>query len=84
MTDPAKTKADDSPALSEEEPIITSHQLALAGQTLAYTVTVGKLPLKDEQGLIAPTFCNFTWRRTHNDFDAIALAQHGRYVNCLA
>ncbi len=53
MTDPAKTKADDSPALSEEEPIITSHQLALAGQTLAYTATVGKLPLKDEQGLIA-------------------------------
>jgi len=42
---PAKAKAD-----STEAPIVTHHQISVAGKPLAYTVTTGKLPLKNEQG----------------------------------
>ena len=50
---PENEKPDrDKPAIKEEEPIITSHQLELADASLAYTATVGKLPLKDEQDTI--------------------------------
>ena len=41
----AKAKAD-----STEAPIVTRHQISIAGKTLAYTVTTGKLPLKNETG----------------------------------
>src|SRR5882672_4973580 len=42
---PAKAKAD-----STEAPIVTHHRITVAGKPLAYTVTTGKLPLKNEQG----------------------------------
>jgi carboxypeptidase C (cathepsin A) len=35
--------------LVEKEPVITQHELALAGRTLHYTVTTGTLPLKDDK-----------------------------------
>ncbi len=41
----AKAKAD-----STEAPIVTRHQISIAGKPLAYTVTTGKLPLKNELG----------------------------------
>ena len=41
----AKTKPD-----STEAPIVTHHQISIAGKALAYTVTTGKLPLKNETG----------------------------------
>jgi carboxypeptidase C (cathepsin A) len=41
----AKAKPD-----STEAPIVTHHQITVAGKPLAYTVTTGKLPLKNEQG----------------------------------
>ena len=52
MTDKADNSKNDAPEVSEEEPIVTSHQLELADQTLAYKATVGKLPLKDENDKI--------------------------------
>jgi carboxypeptidase C (cathepsin A) len=42
---PAKAKSD-----STEAPVITHHQISVAGKPLAYTVTTGKLPFKNEQG----------------------------------
>lgn len=53
MTDSAQNDKPDPSDIAEEEPIITTHQLDLADSALAYTATVGKLPLKDEQGKIA-------------------------------
>ncbi|MCY3798270.1 MAG: peptidase S10 [Chloroflexi bacterium] len=53
MSETEKKCADDKPEITEEEPIVTSHQLELADATLAYTATVGMMPLKDEKGLIA-------------------------------
>jgi carboxypeptidase C (cathepsin A) len=41
----AKAKSD-----STEAPIVTRHQITIAGKALAYTVTTGKLPLKNETG----------------------------------
>ena len=42
---PARAKAD-----STEAPVVTHHQITVSGKPLAYTVTTGKLPLKNEQG----------------------------------
>ena len=54
MTDPAEKKAcADIPEPSEEAPVVTSHQLEVNDATLAYTATVGKMPLKDEKDKIA-------------------------------
>ncbi len=53
MTDESQQSANDKSDITEETPIVTSHQLELADQTLAYTATVGKLPLKDEKEKIA-------------------------------
>ncbi len=53
MTDSAKNDKPETPEISEEEPIVTTHQLALADRTLAYTATVGNMPLKDEKDKIA-------------------------------
>ena len=53
MTDPAEKKASaDTAELSEEAPVVTSHQLELNDATLAYTATVGKMPLKDDNDKI--------------------------------
>ena len=52
MTDSAKNDKPETPEISEEEPIVTTHQLALADRTLAYSATVGNMPLKDEKDKI--------------------------------
>lgn len=55
MADQADQPANDQPAsddITEETPIITAHTLELAGATLSYSATVGKLPLKDEKDKI--------------------------------
>jgi carboxypeptidase C (cathepsin A) len=38
--------------LVEEPPVVTQHRLTAGGRSLTYTVTAGKLPLKNEQGVI--------------------------------
>ena len=53
MTDKVENDERESQDIQEEAPVVTAHQLELAGATLAYTATVGKLPLKDERGKIA-------------------------------
>jgi len=35
---------------STEAPVVTHHRITVSGKPLAYTVTTGKLPLKNEQG----------------------------------
>ncbi len=47
-----KPEAGKAPAKkdSTEAPIVTHHQIAVAGKPLHYTVTTGKLPLKNETG----------------------------------
>ena len=52
MTDQADESKNDATEVTEVESIVTSHRLELAGSTLAYTATVGKLPLKDEKDKI--------------------------------
>ena len=52
MTDDSDKSAIEKPDISEEAPIVTSHELELAEATLSYTATVGKMPLKDEQDKI--------------------------------
>ena len=53
MTNESEQSANDKSEITEETPIVTSHKLELADQTLAYTATVGKMPLKDEKEKIA-------------------------------
>jgi carboxypeptidase C (cathepsin A) len=43
---PAETKAE-KPA---EPPVVTHHQIQVGGRALAYTVTTGMMPLKNDQG----------------------------------
>ena len=52
MADPVESNANDKPEISEEEPIVTTHELVLGGDTLSYSATVGKMPLKDEKDKI--------------------------------
>ena len=52
MTDSPKNEKPAADETTEEEPIITAHQLDLADETISYSATVGKLPLKDEKGVI--------------------------------
>ncbi len=52
MTDTPENSKSDTPEVAEEAPIVTTHQLELADQTLAYSATVGKMPLKDEKDKI--------------------------------
>jgi carboxypeptidase C (cathepsin A) len=40
--EPAKT--------ADEKPVITHHKITVAGKTLAYTATTGRLAIKDDQG----------------------------------
>jgi len=53
MSESEKKCANDKSEITEEAPIVTSQQLELGDQTLAYRATVGLLPLKDEKGAIA-------------------------------
>lgn len=53
MSETEKQCANDKSEISEEAPIVTTHQLELAGTTLAYKATVGMMPLKDEKAKIA-------------------------------
>jgi len=53
LTDTPENEKTESPEISEEDPIVTSHQLDLVDSPLAYSATVGKMPLKDESGKIA-------------------------------
>jgi carboxypeptidase C (cathepsin A) len=49
--DAPKTAAKkDSAAAATPEPVITHHQMTIGGKVLHYTVTTGKLPLKNETG----------------------------------
>ena len=50
MTD---TNSNDKPKLTEQPPIVTTHRLSLDDGELAYTATVGMMPLKDDKGDIA-------------------------------
>ena len=52
MSEAEKKCANDQAEITDEAPIITSHQLELAGTTLAYQAAVGNMPLKDEKGRI--------------------------------
>jgi carboxypeptidase C (cathepsin A) len=47
---PAPVKAQGARSDSTEAPVVTHHQITVAGKPLAYTVTTGKLPLKNELG----------------------------------
>ena len=49
MSDEPKT-----PKLTEESPVSTHHQTTIDGEVIKYTVTVGRTPLKNEQGEILP------------------------------
>ncbi len=44
--DAAKKEA----AASDTIPVVTQHQISIGGKTLKYSVTAGKLPIKNEQG----------------------------------
>ena len=52
MTDKAEKDKPASDDIQEEAPIVTSHELELDGRALAYSATVGKMPLKDEKDKI--------------------------------
>lgn len=52
MADQADKHANDKPEITEEEPIVTAHELKLGGEALTYSATVGKMPLKDEKDKI--------------------------------
>ena len=52
MTDKAENSESDKAEIKEEAPIVTRHKLDLPGSKLAYSATVGKMPLKDEAGKI--------------------------------
>ena len=52
MNDKQENEKPAAPEIKEEEPITTSHQLALADAALSYKATVGKMPLKDEKDKI--------------------------------
>ena len=52
MADPTEANANDKPVITEEEPIVTAHELELGGEALSYLATVGKMPLKDEKNKI--------------------------------
>jgi len=36
----------------EEKPVVSHHTIRVGGRTLAYTVTAGMMPLKDEKGTV--------------------------------
>jgi carboxypeptidase C (cathepsin A) len=50
----AKTESKDDarPEVRDEPPIVTRHTLTVNGQTLEYTATAGKMPLKNDKGEI--------------------------------
>ncbi len=48
-----ETNNNEKPKLTEQPPITTTHRLPLGDAELAYSATVGMLPLKDEGGEIA-------------------------------
>ena len=52
MTENLNNDKPETPEITEDDPITTSHELDLAGTTLAYSATVAKLPLKDEKDKI--------------------------------
>ena len=52
MADQAESNANDKNEISEEAPIVTTHELELGGDALSYSATVGKMPLKDEKDKI--------------------------------
>ncbi len=49
MTEKAENEKLPSEEIKEEAPVISAHELELAGARLAYSATVGMLPLKDEK-----------------------------------
>jgi carboxypeptidase C (cathepsin A) len=38
--------------MTEQPPVVTHHQIAVAGKTLKYTATAGRLPIRDMEGKI--------------------------------
>ncbi len=48
--EPAKEKREASKAATEEEPVVTHHQVHIDGQELKYTATAGLMPIKDARG----------------------------------
>ncbi len=52
MTEKSAKEKDATPEITEEEPRVTTHELALAAGALSYRATTGKMPLKDEKGKI--------------------------------
>jgi len=50
----AKPKEDEKKPepMVEEEPIVTHHEITLAGKTFKYTATTGRMPIKTEEGEI--------------------------------
>lgn len=51
MSDSEKQNSNDKPAFKfeEETPVITQHEQKIGGKKIAYTATVGRMPLKTEQ-----------------------------------
>ncbi|MBZ5566347.1 MAG: peptidase S10 [Acidobacteriia bacterium] len=47
--EPKPPVADKEKEPPEEKPVVTHHQIAIAGKTLRYTATVGMMPIKNEQ-----------------------------------
>ena len=71
MTEKPANATSEKEEISEEAPIVTSHQLDLADGALNYTATVGKMPLKDEKHkIVAQIF--YTAYTLDSDSDSAA------------
>jgi carboxypeptidase C (cathepsin A) len=49
---PEETPAKTPRVFTEEEPTVTDHLTRISGQDVAYQVTAGRLPIKDDEGVI--------------------------------
>lgn len=58
-TKPAAPK----PALTDDPPVVTHHEIVLDGKPLRYTVTTGFLPIKDAQGEIEASLFYMAYRK---------------------
>jgi len=47
---PPETKPAEKPAEKEEPPVVTHHEIRVAGKSLKYTATTGMMPLRDAKG----------------------------------
>ena len=51
-TDDAKTESKKPEPMVEEEPVVTRHTIKVGGKDFAYSVTTGRMPLRNDDGEI--------------------------------